>query len=217
MVVSPVIPLDLLIVRKIEASLNGDRGMLSSCFWLSQYPVSTSSPSDLGTSGVVIACLDCLATLLRVFLDIYQNTNPSTSVADGFVLFGGPDHPQSAPALPIQAGKAVRECRIISPLAVLQQKATDDTSLGIDRNPNGKPAEVWLVSQHPTQPFLTTSDCISVRNLTLCCLLITTRWTSMFNLYFISCNSKISLLWPAIFFFSPTEEGSGGINIPLEI
>lgn len=174
--------------------------MLRPCFWLSQYPLSTSSPADSCTSGVVITCLDCLASLLRVFLDIYQNTDPSTGMADGFVLCLGPDRPQSAPAPPIQAGRAVREHRIISALAVLQQKASDDTSLGIDQNSNGKPADVWLVSQHPTQPLLTTSDYILVTILTLCCLFITTRWTSMFNLYFIACNSKICLLLPAIFF-----------------
>jgi len=198
-IISPVIPLDLLVAREIEASLDGGRGMLHPCFWLAQYPVSTSSPADSCTSGAVIACLDCLAPLLRVFLDIHQNTNTSTGVADGFVLRGGPDHPQSAPAPPIQAGREVREQRIISALAVLQQKASDDTSLGIDQKPNGRPADVWSVSQHPAQQFLTTSSCISLMILALCCLLITTRWTSVFNLYFIACSSKISLLLPAIF------------------
>lgn len=147
------------------------------------------------------SCSDSLAPLLRVFLDICQNTNPGTSVVDGFVLCGEPDCPQPAPTPPIPAGRAVRERRIISALVVLRQKASDDTSLGIDQKPSRKPADVWLVSQHPTQPSLTTSDYISGMILTLCCLLITTGWTSMFNLYFIACNSKISLLMPAISFF----------------
>lgn len=101
----------------------------------------------------------------------------------------GPDGPQSAPAPPTQAGRAVWERRLIPALAALQQKASDDASLGIDRKPNGKPADVWLVSQHPTQPFLTASDCISLMILTLCRLLITTRWTPLFNLHSIACNS----------------------------
>lgn len=107
--------------------------------------------------------------------------------------------------LPPELAGQLGSARIISALAVLQQKASDDTSLGIDRKPNGKPADVWLVSQHPTQPFLTASDYISVMLLTLCCLLITTRRTSMFNLDFFACNNKMSLLLPAIsssgFFF----------------
>lgn len=172
--------------------------MLHPCFWLSHYPMSTSSPADSHTLGVVIVCFDCLASLCRVFLD--QNMNPGSGVAEGFVLCGGSDYPQSARASPVKAGRAAEECRVVSALVVLQEKAGDDTSLGTDQKPNGKPADVQLVSQHPTQPFFTTSNNISVLILTLCCLLITTGWTFLFHLYFIACNSKLSLLLPAIFF-----------------
>lgn len=81
----------------------------------------------------------------------------------------------SAAAPPTQAGRAVRERGIISALAVLQQKASDDASLGVDRQPSGKPADVWLVPQRPTQPFLTTSDYLLVMIRAVCCLFITPR------------------------------------------
>lgn len=109
MILFPVIPSDPSVVGEIVASPRGDGGTLRPCFWLSQYAVSTASPADSCTSGVVIACLDGLASLLRVSLDIYQNTDPSSGAADGFVPCGGPDRPQSAPAPPTRAGRAVRE------------------------------------------------------------------------------------------------------------
>lgn len=74
-----------------------------------------------------------------VFLDIYQ---PAWLLVLFCVV--GLVFPAGA-AAPIQAGRAALE--------VLQQKASGDTSFGIDGKLNGKPADVWLVTQCPTQPW----------------------------------------------------------------
>lgn len=131
MILFPVTPQQSAsIATAVEVSRSGDRGMLCPCFWLSQCPVSTSPAADSCSLGAA-ACLDCLAPLLRLFLDVDQNMDPNAGVADDFAPCGGPDCHQPAPAPPMQAGRALRERRIISALAVLQQNASgDDTSLG---------------------------------------------------------------------------------------